>query len=413
MKIANPNRIEPNNEASTGRFSSEGLEYLDKGFKEEIYELLTQAFVDVIFLTDLDGTIRFIGTIHQNVFGFTFKQMFAHKNLFRFLDIDSSRIEEFRSGNTIRNLKCELLDANDQHRYLLVDSLKTAAEEEKLLFSCKDITDLEIDEEAHSRLASIVESSYDAIIGMETDGTIVSWNSGAKDIYGYDESEVLGQPIQMLIPPEKSDEVSDILDNIRNCQRLEQYTTIRMRKDDSRFDASVTLSPIKGKKGEISGVSAIIRDISPQKHAERKLRDAYEKLDTERTVLKEIMSHIEEDKKQIEKQIQENYNKIILPLIQSIKEKSGQDYMPLISLLEKGLENITSPFINKLDSNFAKLSPRELNICNMIKNGMSSKEIAEILHISLLTVHKFRQQIRKKLGLNKKSINLCSFLNTV
>ncbi len=413
MKIANPNRINPNHKARAGRFSSDGLEYLDNGFKKDIYKLLIQACVDAIFLTDLDGTIRFIGTNHHNVFGFTFKQIFARKNLFRFLDIDSSRIEKIRSGNIIRNLKSEILDADSQHRYLLVDSLKTDAEEEKLLFSCKDITDLEINEEAHSRLASIVESSYDAIIGMETDGTIVSWNSGAKDIYGYDESEVLGQPIQMLIPPEKSDEVPDILDNIRNCQRLEQYTTIRMRKDGSRFDASVTLSPIKGKKGEVTGVSAIIRDISPQKQAERKLRDAYDKLDTERTVLKEIMSHIEEDKRQIEKQIQENYNKIIVPLIQSIKEKSGQENMPLIGLLEKGLENITSPFINKLDSNFAKLSPRELNICNMIKNGMSSKEIAEILHISIMTVHKFRQQIRKKLGLNKKSINLCSFLNTV
>jgi PAS domain S-box-containing protein len=413
MKIADQSRTKTNKTAGSCRFSSEGLEYLDRGFKEDIYEFLIKACVDVIFLTDFDGTIRFIGTNHHDVFGFTFKEILAHKNLFRFLDIDSSRIEDLRSGNTIRNLKCELLDAEGQHRYLLIDGHKTAAEKQQLLFSCKDITDLEIDEEAHSRLASIVESSYDAIIGMETDGTIISWNSGAKDIYGYDESEVLGQPIQMLIPPEKSDEVSDILDNIRNCQRLEQYTTIRMRKDGSRTDASVTLSPIKGKKGEVSGVSAIIRDISPQKQAERKLRDAYEKLDTERTVLKEIMSHIEEDKKQIEKQIQENYNKIILPLIQSIKEKSGQDYMPLISLLEKGLENITSPFINKLDSNFAKLSPRELNICNMVKNGMSSKEIAEILHISIMTVHKFRQQIRKKLGLNKKSINLCSFLNTV
>jgi PAS domain S-box-containing protein len=121
-------------------------------------------------------------------------------------------------------------------------------------------------------LASIVESSDDAIIGMTLEGTILNWNSGAERIYGYTAAEVEGRPVSILVPPDRSDEMPQILERIRRGERVDHYETVRVRKDGGRIDVSLTISPIRDAAGEIAGVSAIARDITGSKRAEELLR---------------------------------------------------------------------------------------------------------------------------------------------
>ena len=127
-------------------------------------------------------------------------------------------------------------------------------------------------EEALLWLASIVESSDDAIIGMTLEGTILNWNSGAERIYGYTAAEVEGRPVSILVPPDRSDEMPQILERIRRGERVDHYETVRVRKDGGRIDVSLTISPIRDAAGEIAGVSAIARDITGSKRAEELLR---------------------------------------------------------------------------------------------------------------------------------------------
>jgi diguanylate cyclase (GGDEF)-like protein/PAS domain S-box-containing protein len=128
-------------------------------------------------------------------------------------------------------------------------------------------------EQAALQLAAIVTSSDDAIIGKTLDGTIVSWNAGAERMYGYSASEMIGQPISILIPPELADQMPAILERLRRGERTEHFDTVRVRKDGRRIDVSLTTSLIRDSAGVVTGVSAIARDISERKRAEEALRD--------------------------------------------------------------------------------------------------------------------------------------------
>lgn len=132
----------------------------------------------------------------------------------------------------------------------------------------RDITERKQAEEAMSLLASIVESSDDAIISKSLDGTILSWNKGAEQLYGYSAEEVEGQPISMLMPPEHANDFPIIMETLRREERVEHYETERRRKDGQIIPVSLSLSPIKNSAGEITAASAIARDITERRRAE-------------------------------------------------------------------------------------------------------------------------------------------------
>ena len=141
----------------------------------------------------------------------------------------------------------------------------------------QQITELKRAGETLSRLASIVESSDDAIIGKTLDGIIVSWNPGAERIYGYSQEEMIGQPISVLVPPDHPDEVIQILEKIRRGERVDHFETVRMTKEGGRIDVSLTVSPIKDATGEITGASTITRDITVRKRTAEALRHSEER----------------------------------------------------------------------------------------------------------------------------------------
>src|SRR5713101_2361206 len=124
---------------------------------------------------------------------------------------------------------------------------------------------------ATSRLASIVESADDAIIGMTLDGIILSWNQSAERIFGYSAEEVKGRPISILIPPERSDEVPRILERVKRGERVEHYETVRRRKDGTLINVSMTISPTRAETGKIAGASTITSDNTEAKQAQAAL----------------------------------------------------------------------------------------------------------------------------------------------
>lgn len=127
-----------------------------------------------------------------------------------------------------------------------------------------------------ARLAAIVESSDDAIVGKTLDGIITSWNRSAERIFGYSANEAVGQSITLIIPPERQDEETEILAKIRNGQRVEHFETVRLRKDGSRRDMSLTVSPIHDPDGKVVGASKVARDITEHKRTAELLRLATE-----------------------------------------------------------------------------------------------------------------------------------------
>lgn len=123
-------------------------------------------------------------------------------------------------------------------------------------------------EEALAFLAAIVKSSDDAIIGSTPDGTILSWNAAAEAAYGYTAAEMIGRSTSLLIPPYRPEELPLFYDRIKRGEQIKRYETVRIRKDGSAIDISLTLSPIRDNAGNIIGVSAIERNITERKREE-------------------------------------------------------------------------------------------------------------------------------------------------
>ena len=131
---------------------------------------------------------------------------------------------------------------------------------------------------AQARLAAIVESTDDAIISKDLNGIVLTWNPAAERLLGYSHEEIVGRPIQTIIPLERRDEETEILRRIRAGQRVDHFETRRRTKSGTLLDVSITVSPVRGADGRIVGASKILRDITRQRQIEQALRDANAKL---------------------------------------------------------------------------------------------------------------------------------------
>jgi len=125
-----------------------------------------------------------------------------------------------------------------------------------------------------NRIALIVDSSQDAIIGKTLDGIVTHWNKGAEKMYGYRADEIIGKGISILVPPDRPDEIPGILDRLRGGERVEYFETVRMTKSGQALNVSISVSPILDAEGQIVGASAIARDITLQRRTEDQLRQA-------------------------------------------------------------------------------------------------------------------------------------------
>ncbi len=128
--------------------------------------------------------------------------------------------------------------------------------------------------DSQNRMALIVDSSQDAIIGKNLDGVITQWNKGAEHMYGYTATEMVGRNVSVLCPPERPDEIPAILERIRKGERVDYFESVRLTKDGRRLNVSISVSPIYDSDGKVVGASAIGRNITAQKKIEDQLRQS-------------------------------------------------------------------------------------------------------------------------------------------
>ncbi len=173
---------------------------------------------------------------------------------------------------------CEVVILREGYSPLFVQVEAVASESRKVCRAVViDITGRKQAEEAHSRLAALVESSDDAIIDMNLNGVILSWNAGSERLFGYRPDEAIGKPITLVLPPELKEEEDRILRRLSVGERVEHFETVRLTRDGKRVEVSVTASPVIDNQGRIIGASKIARDITGRKLAEKALHESEER----------------------------------------------------------------------------------------------------------------------------------------
>jgi PAS domain S-box-containing protein len=234
---------------------------------------------DAIVSKTLDGIIQSWNAAAERIFGYTAEEAVGRHITLLFpadrLEEEDRIIARIRAGqrvehfDTVRRRK----DGAAIPVSLTISPIKD--EEGRIVGASKiarDITERKRAEETNAKLAAIVESSGDAIVSKDLDGIITSWNRGAERVFGYTAQEAVGQPVTMLMPPERADEEPGILARIRRGEKIDHYETIRRRKDGTLLTISLTVSPIFGPDGKVIGASKIARDITRRKQAEERLR---------------------------------------------------------------------------------------------------------------------------------------------
>jgi PAS domain S-box-containing protein len=273
--------------------------------------------------------------------------------------------------------------------------------------------------EALRRQAQVIDQIHDSVVSTDLDGNVTSWNKGAERLFGYSAKEALGKHISFVYPEDQRQFLEKEV--IRPLKEKGEYDVeVRMRtKSGKDFHAHLSLSLLRDREGSVTGMIGYSLDITERKRAEEMLRQSTEQLEMERealerknVTLREILDQIDAEKNALKQQIATNVEQAIIPTLLRLKESSHPSQKRSFEMLEKDLREIVTPFLHTLKDKYAKLSPRELEVCRLVKNGLTSKEIAEALSLSVMTIHKYRELIRKKLGLVKNGTNLQTYLQS-
>lgn len=284
-----------------------------------------------------------------------------------------------------------------------------------------DVTESKLAEESlkesEEKWRSLVEYAPNTILIINSEGIIQFINRGGVNI---DAKQYIGKSAYKRINPEYRATAMKIVKKVFSNGKSAKYILKTYNEPITGVAwYDVQLAPIKH-NGEVGSVMAIATNITKYKEMEETLKKNEKKLSYQNLMLKErnitmveITRQLKQEKERIAEQIELNFERLILPLLTKIRNKGSKVEKIYVDLLAENIRNITGPFGKKLSVERSGLAKKETEICNMIKNGLNSKQIASLLNISQRTVGLHRYNIRKKLGIANKKINLAVYLKTL
>ncbi|KAA6461062.1 PAS domain S-box protein [Acidobacteria bacterium AB60] len=291
---------------------------------------------DPIISKRLDGTIISWNAAAARVFGYREEEIIG-RSILTLIPPDLHHEEDeilrrLRSGQRISHFETTRVRKNGERFPISVTISPIRDANGRIVAASKvarDISEKIRNQESRARLAAIVDSADDAIVGKTLDGIVTSWNEGARKMFGYTAEEMIGGSILRIIPPALHYEEDEILRNVRAGKRIEHYETTRQKKSGETFEVSVTISPIRDEMGTVIGVSKIARDISDKKQVERLVLQAEKLAATGRMAA--AIAH------EINNPLESLMNVIYLARTQSVPESKVQQ---LLLVAEGELERV-------------------------------------------------------------------------
>ena len=266
-----------------------------------------------------------------------------------------------------------------------------------------------------SRFPIILEHMGEAYFELDLAGNFTFFNSAAIHMLGYSEAEMKNMNYRDYVTPEMATVLFRTFNGIYKTGKpvkIVDYQVIR--KDGAEQFREMSASLIRDSLGNPIGFRGVARDITKRKQAEddlkrkdRELEIKSRSLGESNTALKVLLKQREDDKRELERNMVANVKKIIIPYIQKLrKDQLTLDQIVCIDTIENNLLGITSPFLHNMTLKDCNLTPKEFHVANLIRDGRTSKEIADFLNVSVGVVDFHRNNIRRKLNLNNRKVNL-------
>ena len=274
----------------------------ESGREKELLATTLASIGDGVVVTDAQGHVTLLNGEAERITGWPNSEAYGRKlsEIFRIENERTGQPQEnpvekvLRLGKVVGLANHTVLLRRDGRKVPLGDSgapvRRGDGPVEGAVLVFRDVSEERKAQVAKECLATIVESSDDAIISKTLDGTIQTWNGGAERIFGYATKEAVGQQVTILIPPERMDEETFVVERMKRGERVDHFETIRLTKDGRRLDVSLTVSPLKDEEGQVVGASKVLRDITARKVAEKKLLEAREQLEVHAEKLESTVS---------------------------------------------------------------------------------------------------------------------------
>jgi PAS domain S-box-containing protein len=269
---------------AAGDAAQPGRSAVSPGTGSKLLDVTLASIGDGVIVTDASGRVTFLNPVAEQLTGWSsaearnapFAEVFRIVNEYTGAPVDHPVAKVINSGGIVGLANHTILISRDGRRIPIDDSGAPIRHNDALagiVVVFRDVTERRRAEHERARLAAIVEGSDDAIASKTLDGIVTSWNPAAARLLGYRPEEIIGKSVTLIIPPERQAEEDTILGQLRRGERVDHFETVRLAKDGTRLDVSLTISPIRDPTGAIVGASKILRDITARKRSEERLRE--------------------------------------------------------------------------------------------------------------------------------------------
>ena len=411
---------------------------------EERYRSIFENAVEGIFQSSPEGRILDVNPAHAHMFGYDSRQEMidAFEDIGRGHYVHSEDRLQFKeicdAQGFIRGFEVEFYTKSGKKIWVSLNARTVKNARGDILYYegiAEDITKRKQAEKAlqdsERLLSEIIDFLPDPTFAIDMSGRVLVWNKAIEDMTGVKSQDMIGKGDYEYSLPfygVRRPLLADLLFRPDNAVESD-YEFIKKEGDAILAESGRLVSGIPrffwGKatflcdsEGHVVGAIESIRDITRRREAEEELKKREQELLTKSRSLEEInialkvlLGQREKDKGELEDSITLNMQKLVTPYIDKLKNSSlGPRETAYVQVLEMSLNDIISPFANKLSSKLTTLTPREIEIAKLVKDGKTTKEMANLFHSSIRAVEFHRDNIRKKLGLNKSNKNLRSYL---
>ena len=396
------------------------------GIIEKRFQSLIENSFDVIMILDDKGAVRYVSPAGEHILGYSLDEIVGNDSfeLIHPDDLDKSR-DIFsriidRGGTHYVDLKVRHKDGRTRIVECVAQNLLEDTVVRGVVLNYRDITERKKTENAlrlsEEKFSKAFHASPDSITLTDIgNGLIIEVNDGFEHITGYTREEIVDKTALELNLWEIPKDRARLIDQLLEEGAVRNFETELRHKDGGTRSCLISADIVQLEAGPC--MVAVTSDVTEQKEAELLIWEIAERLKLEREesnekdiALKQVLAHIDKEKAAYRHEMSSNVVSLLSPLVAKLREKGGNIGKTDIDRLERAITALGDTEDGEFEANMTRLTPRETDICEFIRAGMSSKEIAEKLQLSPQTVHKHRQLIRRKLRLSNKNINLSTYL---